>query len=286
MRGLVNALLSVLIIGIFISLLPYAFDVTPQEYFFIGDESFSISDLAHSRWKIHYWNKQANSYVNVTNGIADLFYNETTGSDWGCSALIEGAMPHGWFSHLPILVGATKDKAENKLYCEFEKGKKLRGYILEAKVKFVSRNFEHEITDNTKSDVPKGNVGIDFMFAINDLNYYAPESERVCVHLDLYFASFRYENGEFKENNVGDFFIVDECGYDKDIHVGWVIGEWIDDGEWHIIRVDLGDIIYKLFGKLESYGISKLRCHVWQLYIEGIGVSVHAQFDYIKTIKV
>jgi len=268
-----------------------------QNYFFMGEndeEDFNIS-FPRSRWNPFIWHGsendslKANSRVMIENGVLDLFNNETTGRDWGSSIVIQGRFPHDdrRLRARQLLVGPEKSRAEDKEYCEFQRVRSIpqRSFWLEVRLRFERRVVEREEVDVLRAESPSGDVGIDLIFAINDLDYDGtPYGQRCCVHFDIIFAGFRF-NGSWIEISEGTVRIFEDGGYgDGDIHVSYYVYRWRMDGRWQTVQVDIGRLINELFANLSKYDVEKLRLYGWQLYVDGIGLSVNVQFDYMRTV--
>jgi len=235
--------------------------------------------LGFSNWKDTIWNEQGNSYVKIENGIADLFYNEKTG-EWGASILFQGKYPHSGYRWRKLLVGETLENAEFQDCAIFlskypiERGK----YWLEAKWKLVERKFNI----NPLIDDAKGNVGIEFIAQINDLNYDADYCN--CVRIAIVFCGFKWNGSDFEEIKKGEYWIQKGGLYDRDFHITFFVDELREIGKWQATKVDLGYYINKVFELLKDEGVEKLSIRLIQLYVEGVGVALNAQFDYVRTI--
>jgi len=244
-----------------------------QDYVFIGDEDF-IMDLGFSRWKDTIWNEEGGAYSEIENKIADLFYNETDGDSWGASILFQGEYPNG-IKYRKILGGVSEDKAKEVDYVSFSskypipKGK----YWLEAKWRLVDREF------NVKPsfDDAKGNMGIEFIGQIGDYPY-----SKKAVRIAFVFCGFAWNGSDFEETPKGSHFIEKKGLYDNDVHITFFIDELKNLNEWQTTRIDLGSYINQVFELLEDEGITELKIRLIQIYVEGIGVSIHGQYDYVR----
>lgn len=247
-----------------------------QRYFFIGDPDFDLP-LSRSRWRDTIWNPQSGSYVTVSNGICELYYSETRGENWGASILFQGRYPHNGIQWLPLIVGDSEQTAKDEDFCSFSghvpKGK----FLLETRFKVVQRTFQHDVG----FDDPKGNIGLDLMCSINDLDY--DQESRSCVHIGIIFGGFVWNGDVFEDAAEGTEWVERNAIYDPDIHVSLFVHKVSALSTWQTVVLDLGEIINRVFVLLQTDNIHKLNVYGLQLYVEGVGVDVKAQFDYIRT---
>lgn len=281
MKGLIGSILFILVLCVGFLALPIIKETIYygrfQRYFFIGDDDF-VGLLGHSRWRDTIWNPQSGSYVTVSNGIAEFYYNETTGDNWGASILFQGAYPHYGIKWLPLLIGRNEAEAKDEEFVIFKADRPIdKGNLwLETKFKVMDRNFRHDVT----GDDPKGNVGLEFLASVNDMSY----DEHWCVRVAVVFSGFIWNGSAFEEVSKDIYYIQRGALYDEDVHVTFWVHEISALDTWQIVKFDYGKLINKVFELLEDDGVEKLTVYGFQLYAEGIGVDVKAQFDYVRTM--
>jgi len=208
--------------------------------------------------------------------VAELLYNETTGEYWGASILFQGKYPHSGPKWLPLLVGRTEDEAKDSEGACFRGDKPIpRGkYWLKAKFMLVEREFNVQ----PDFDDAKGNVGLEFLCQINDLDY-----DFMALRIAVVFSGFIWNGTGFEEVGKDTYWVQRKGLYDNDIHIAFFVHEISGLNEWQVIAVDLGEIINRAFSLVEEEGVEKITIRGFQLYVEGLGVSVKAKFDYVKT---
>ena len=135
------------------------------------------------------------------------------------------------------------------------------------------------IHSSTKGE-PKGNVGFELICQINDLDYNA--EYRNNIRIAFVFSGFVWNGSEFEEVEKGIYWVQRKGIYDPDIHITFFVDEVKRVGEWQFTEIDLGYYINRAFELVKDEGVSSLTVRCIQLYAEGIGIYINAQFDFVE----
>lgn len=266
-----------------------------QKYFFFQDpDLLNDSKSQTKKWFEWIWQGQPESFSNITNGLAWLKTVENTGSNWSSAVVVQGRMPHDWVNHEKLLNGkdlATAKPAEGITFHRdfpIPSGK----FFLKTKVKLVDRLFLVNVSESM-GGVPKGDIGIalmcSFEYVGQDGKLYKSDyatwdpTKANAVHLDIYFSSFYWNDSTFLP--IHYYTLWPDNPYDSDYHIAITVENQITElGVWKEITVDMAEIFSKTFNWLKAKNVVTITVHGVQVYVDGIGVSLEAQYDYIKTI--
>jgi hypothetical protein len=221
---------------------------TARQYFFITDPEFTSVLI----WKESIWNPQGGSYVNASDGILELFYNETEGKE-------------------------NEDKAVINGYATFDGVGKIpeETFWLKAKFRVISRGFNVYPVD----DDPKGNVGMEVLCQFNDVDY----DNDFALRIGVMFSGFVWNGSAFNEVEKGTEWIMRGTQYDPDLHFLTWVHEMTKIGEWQSVVIDYGSIFNRVFDAFAGDGLQSITVKGLQVFAEGIGIDVKTQFDYVKT---
>ncbi|MFQ6086520.1 MAG: hypothetical protein ACE5OV_00705 [Candidatus Bathyarchaeia archaeon] len=277
-------------------------ELVSQSYFFFQDPDFlNDSRSLMKKWTEWTWKGQgqvsAGSFSNITNGVAWLKNVEDTGTSWSSSVVFQGRMPENWRVWGKLLGGkdlATAKPVEGVTFHRdfpIPKGK----FFLETKVKLINRTYLASVSESVAS-APKGDVGIALMCSfeyigkdgkIHGSNYEAPDAGRIkAVHIDVLFSSFYWSGSTWIPIQYNNLF---GTPYDLDYHISITVQNQITEvGVWKEITVDMAEIFSKTYDLISRYGwgtkdVISITVHGIQVYVDGIGISLEAQYDYIKT---
>lgn len=244
---------------------------TARQYFFITDPEFTSVLI----WKESIWNPQGGSYVNASDGILELFYNETEGKDWGNSQVFLGKYPRHQAEWVPLRVGENEDKAVIDGYATFDGKIPEETFWLKAKFKVTSRGFNVYPVD----DDPKGNVGMEVLCQFNTIDY----DSDFALRIGVMFSGFVWNGSAFNEVEKGTEWIMRGTQYDPDLHFLTWVHEMNKIGEWQSVVIDYGSIFNRVFDAFAGDGLQSITVKGLQVFAEGIGVDVKTQFDHVKT---
>jgi hypothetical protein len=270
-----------------------------QSYFFFQDPDFlDDSKSLTKKWFEWVWQGQLGSFSNITDGLGWVKIVEDTGINWSSAAFIQGRMPHDWANWQKLLSGKTLDTAKPAEGVKFHRDFAIPSgrFFLQTKVKMMNRTFLANVSEGM-GGVPQGDIGIALMCSFeyigedgkiyrSDYEIYDPTKPNA-VHIDIYFSNFRWNGSTFYPVRFNNLF---DTPYDKDYHIAITVQNQITQVDvWHEITVDMAEIFSKSFDLINTHGwgpknVVAITVHGVQVYVDGIGISLEAQYDYIKTI--
>lgn len=253
-----------------------------QHYFFFQDSGFlSGSDSTLVKWKPFGWNfsHPFNYNVDSSDGDARLFYNESSGANWGGAVVLQGRQPHSMESGPRILGGTSIESAKEVEYVEFSSSKPIEEgkFFLEARVMVTARNYT-VFAGNAEAI---SNVGADLMFGFDEANYDDPNmTKQVAIHAGILFSRVWWDNETRTIHHDDNCSGLTSDLYYKDIQITLIRGQIPQLNTLYSFRIDLSEIIQNIFDLTQK---QKIRFYGVQVYADGISSYTVAKFDYVKT---
>lgn len=273
--------ISVAIVAILI--LALVFYPKAQQYFFFQDSDFSIgygSEMA--KWKSFGWHfsDPFNYEADFGNSNATLFYNESSGENWGGAVLLQGKQPHSMGIGPKILGGTSIDSAKEVEYVEFSSSKPIGEgkFFLEARVMVTARNYT-VFAGNAETI---SNVGADLMFGFDEANYTDSNmTKQVAIHAGILFSRASWDNVTRSIHHSENWSGVTPDPYTGDIQLTLIRGQIPLVNEWYTFKIDLSEILKTIFDLTHK---QEIRFYGVQVYSDGISCYTHATFDYVRTL--
>lgn len=276
LTGVAGAVTAILILAFIF----YPRDV--QQYFFFQDSDFSISPNSDvAKWKSFGWHfsDPFNYRVDFGSRNATVFYNESSGENWGGAVLLQGKQPHSMEIGPRILGGTSIDNAKEVGYVEFSGSKPVEGgkFFLEARVMVAARDYT-VFAGNAEAI---SNVGADLMFGFDDVNYDDSNmTNQVAIHAGILFSRVWWDSTTRTIHHDGNWSGITSDLYTRDIQITLIRGQIPQLNTWYMFRIDLSEIIRTIFDLTHT---EKIRFYGIQVYADGISSYTHATFDYIRT---
>lgn len=262
--------------------------LSSMPYFFFQDPDFLISGMPNQRWKDEFWNYEEGSYINITNGIANLCYRQPDGERWGNANFLQGIEPHKNNEYLSLLVGLTEETAsESPAGATFYKDYPIKPntYLIKSRLKITERQW----LSNTIEDSPKANIGVTLFCSfqkrsgdgVESSDYDGNTTEMRAVVIDNFFSSsvwngtafapIYYKHRSFTAYGVDPTIVLTAPNQLFELNV------------WKEVVIDLGDVMKQTFDFLNDLNIVAITVKGVQVYAESSGVLIGTQIDYVKT---
>jgi len=260
---------------------------TVQSYFFFQDPDFLISGMPNQRWKDEFWNYEEGSFINISNGMANLRYSQLDGKRYGNANFLQGKEPHKNNEYVSLLVGSTEKTAvEGPCGATFYKDfpVKPNTYLVKSRLKITERQW----LSNTIEDTPKANIGVTLFCSfqkrtvngVESSDYDGDTTEMRAVVIDNFFSSsvwngtafapIYYKHRAFTAYGVDPTIVLTAPNQLFELFV------------WKEVVIDLGDVIKQTFDLLNELNIIGITVKGVQIYAESSGVLIGAQIDYVK----
>lgn len=282
----IKAIITVTTIGVVILIIWFLTVNLPIDYpgyfFFFQDPEFHNGlGSDEIKWEGSSWNFSSNftGDFDIQGGLATLFYNESTGDEWGGTVLVQGKLPHEWGKYLQPLEGLTKANAKPVEYVTFENKSPIPEgkFLLKVKVMVTERNYT--VFGSYREAV--SNVGVDLMFGFDEANYNDPDTGKtVAIHADVILGRVAWDNSTKTETHTPNQSVISPSPYDKDYHLTLIRGQITQLNTWHTFKIDLSEIINTIFSLTKS---ETIRYYGAQVYTDGIGSYTTAIFDCVET---
>jgi len=253
-----------------------------RSFFFFQDPEFLYGlGSDEIKWEGSSWNfsSRFTGDSNIQEGLATLFYNESTGDEWGGTVLVQGKLPHKWGKHLQPLEGTTKANAKPVEYVMFENKSPIPEgkFLLKVKVMVTERSY----TVFGSYGEAVSNVGVDLMFGFDNANYNDPDVlKQVAIHADVILSRVAWDNSTKTESHTSDQSVISPSPYDNDTHLTLIRGQITQLDTWHTFEIDLAEIINTIFSLTKK---ETIRFYGAQVYTDGIGSYTTAIFNYVET---
>ena len=253
-----------------------------QLYFFFQDSDFSlVHDSKLDKWESFGWNKSDpfDYKVSFGNDSATLFYNESSGREWGGTVLLQGRQPHSGESVPGILGGTSFQDSKEVDYVEFNRSNPIKNgmFFLEARVMVTARNYT--VFDANGEAV--SNVGADLMFGFDDANYDDPNNmTKAAIHAGIIFSRASWDNETKTIYHAPNWSNLTTDLYGKDFQITFIRWQIPELNTFYTPRIDLAEIIAKIF---ELTHTETIRFYGVQVYVDGIGSYTQATFNYVRT---